>query len=84
MGYCGTGNNRALRKLLSLVASDVSDDVKRACAMAIGFLMINDYEQIFKVVRLLSVSYNPHVKYGTAMALGIACANTANSEAIEI
>jgi len=50
MAYCGTSNNRALKKLLSLTASDVSDDVRRASTMSIGYLMINDYEQIFKMI----------------------------------
>merc|ERR1711915_1097397 len=34
------------------------------------------------VVQLLSESYNPHVRYGAAMALGIACAGTGNKEAL--
>lgn len=33
-------------------------------------------EQCPSVVSLLSESYNPHVRYGAAMALGIACAGT--------
>jgi len=33
-------------------------------------------------MRLLSISYNPHVRYGTALALGIACAGTMFPEAI--
>ena len=33
---------------------------------------------------LLAVSYNPHVRYGTALALGIACAGTALNEAINL
>merc|ERR1711974_490533 len=33
-------------------------------------------------VQLLSESYNPHVRYGAAMALGIACAGTGNKEAL--
>ena len=33
-------------------------------------------EQCPSVVSLLSESYNPHVRFGAAMALGIACAGT--------
>ena len=33
-------------------------------------------EQCPSVVSLLSESYNPHVRYGAAMALGIACSGT--------
>ena len=33
-------------------------------------------EQCPSIVSLLSESYNPHVRYGAAMALGIACAGT--------
>lgn len=35
-------------------------------------------------MKLLSISYNPHVRYGTALALGIACAGTMFSEAIQM
>ena len=84
MAYAGTGNNIALKKLLSLAASDVSDDVRRSAVMAMGYLMLADYDQMFKVISLLYVSFNPHVRYGAAMALGIACANTCHPEAIKI
>ena len=36
------------------------------------------------VVQLLSESYNPHVRYGAAMALGIACSGTGNKEALAL
>jgi 26S proteasome regulatory subunit N2 len=35
-------------------------------------------------MRLLILSYNPHIRYGTALALGIACAGTMFSDAISM
>lgn len=84
MAYVGTGNHNTLAKLLRIAASDVSDDVRKASAMAIGFVMINHYKKVPKVISLLANSYNPHVRYGAAIALGISCANTNFSEAITI
>lgn len=40
--------------------------------------LIRTPEQCPSVVSLLSESYNPHVRYGAAMALGICCAGTGN------
>jgi len=36
------------------------------------------------MVELLAESYNPHVRYGATMALGIACAGTGLDEAIDL
>ncbi|CAB1324706.1 unnamed protein product [Coregonus sp. 'balchen'] len=41
-------------------------------------------DQCPSVVSLLSESYNPHVRCGAAMALGICCAGTGNKEAINL
>ena len=41
-------------------------------------------EQCPSIVSLLSESYNPHVRYGAAMALGIACAGTGIKEALSL
>ena len=84
MAYCGTGSNKAIRKLLHVAVSDVNDDVRRAAVMALGFLLFKTPEQCPGVVSLLSESYNPHVRYGAAMALGIACAGTGSKEAIAL
>lgn len=40
--------------------------------------LIRTPEQCPSVVSLLSESYNPHVRCGAAMALGICCAGTGN------
>lgn len=84
MAYCGTGNNKAIRKLLHVAVSDVNDDVRRAAVEALGFILFRTPEQCPSVVSLLSESYNPHVRYGAAMALGICCASTGNKEAIAL
>lgn len=82
MAYCGTGNNKAIRKLLHVAVSDVNDDVRRAAVMGLGFLLFKQPDHCPGVVQLLSESYNPHVRYGAAMALGIACSGTGNKEAL--
>jgi 26S proteasome regulatory subunit N2 len=64
--------------------SDVNDDVRRAAVTGIGFLLFRNPEQCPSVVSLLAESYNPHVRYGAAMALGIACAGTGLREAIAL
>jgi len=84
MAYAGTGNNAAIRKLLHVAVSDVNDDVRRAAVMGLGFLLFKQPEHCPGVVQLLIESYNPHVRYGAAMALGIACAGTGNKEALSL
>lgn len=84
MAYCGTGNNKAIRKLLHVAVSDVNDDVRRAAVEAIGFILFRNPEQCPSVVSLLSESYNPNLRYGAAMALGICCAGTGNKEALAL
>jgi len=84
MAYAGTGNNKAMRKLLHVAVSDVNDDVRRSAVQSLGFLLYRTPEQVPSVVSLLSESYNPHVRCGAAMALGIACAGTGLKEAIAL
>ena len=84
MAYCGTGSNKAVRKLLHVAVSDVSDDVRRMAVMALGFILFRKPNSVPRMVELLSESYNPHVRYGAAMALGISCAGTGLDEAIDL
>ena len=82
--YACTGSNAALFRLLHVAVSDVSDDVRRAAVTAIGFVLAGTPAQTPKVVKLLAESYNPHVRYGATMAVGISCAGTGLREAIEL
>jgi len=84
MAYCGTSSNKAIKKLLHVAVSDVNDDVRRVAVTSLGFLLFRSPEQCPSVVSLLSESYNPHVRYGAAMALGIACAGTGLKDAIAL
>eukprot|EP01132_Coremiostelium_polycephalum_P003896 gene3896-4863_t len=84
MAYCGTGNNDALRKLLHFAVSDGSDSVRRAAVTCIGFVLSRQPEKCPKAISLLAESYNPHVRYGAAIALGISCAATGHKEALDI
>lgn len=84
LAYCGTANNKAIRQLLHVAVSDVSDDVRRAAVIALGFVLFRQPEQVPKLVSLLAESYNPNVRYGAAIALGIACSGTGMKEAITL
>jgi len=82
LAYRGTSNNGAIRRLLHFAVSDVSDDVRRAAVLSLGFVLYQTPEQCPRVVALLSESYNPHMRYGAAMAVGIACSGTGLVEAV--
>lgn len=84
LAYCGTGSNKAVRRLLHVAVSDVNDDVRRVAVMSLGFILFRKHQSVPRMVELLAESYNPHVRYGSAMALGISCAGTGLDEAIEL
>lgn len=68
MAYRGTANNFAIQKLLHFAVSDVSDDVRRAAVLCLGFVLMGVPEQCPRIVALLAESYNPHVRYGMTQA----------------
>ncbi|KAE8352614.1 armadillo-type protein [Aspergillus coremiiformis] len=84
LAYCGSGSNKAVRKLLHVAVSDVNDDVRRVAVLSLGFILFRKYQSVPRMVELLAESYNPHVRYGAAMALGISCAGTGLDEAIDL
>jgi len=82
--YACSADKGAIDKLLHLAVSDANDDVRRAAAVGLGFVLDQRPEELLKVIELLLASYNPHVRYGAAMALGVGLAGTASSRAIDL
>ncbi|CCJ30008.1 unnamed protein product [Pneumocystis jirovecii] len=84
MAYCGTENNKAIKRLLHTAVSDVNDDVRRASVISLGFILLRNSFTLPRMIELLSESYNPHVRYGAGLALGIACAGSAMPDALDL
>eukprot|EP00301_Raphidiophrys_heterophryoidea_P010428 c1554_g1_i1.p1 GENE.c1554_g1_i1~~c1554_g1_i1.p1 ORF type:complete len:1020 (-),score=254.89 c1554_g1_i1:84-3095(-) len=84
LAYAATADNGAIRRLLHVAVSDVSDDVRRAAVLSLGFVLASEHQECPKVVSLLAESFNPHVRYGAAMAVGISCAGTGLKEAVDL
>lgn len=81
LAYAGTGNNGAVRALLHAAVSDVSDDVRRAAVTSLGLVLLRSPQEVPRLVGPLAESYNPHVRYGAALATGFACAGCAGGDA---
>jgi len=58
--------------------------VKRAALTNIGFLLFRKPEKIPDLLKQLAESYNPHLRYGAAMAVGVGCSGTGLSEALKL
>jgi 26S proteasome regulatory subunit N2 len=84
MAFAGTSNNSAVRRLLHVAVSDVNDSVRRAAVTCLGFVLFNQPEQLPNLVALLAESFNPHVRYGACMAVGIGCAGSGMAEAVAL
>jgi len=84
MAYAGTSDNSAIRRLLHAAVSESDDDVRRSAVIALGFVLFRNPEELPRLLELLAASYNPHVRYGVAMALGIAFCGTGDQAAIDL
>lgn len=82
LAYCGTADNKAIRMLLYSAVSDVSDDVRRAAVISLGFVLFRHAKMLPHIVSLLAESCHAHVRYGAAMAIGVACIGTGSPMAI--
>lgn len=83
MAYAGTQNNKAIERLLLASVKDTFDEVRRNAVMMIGFVTSMNPEVCLDMVKVLTESYNPHVRYGVAMALGISAAGSGLPKVVE-
>lgn len=72
--YFNTSNPQVVRKLLKL-SNDISNEVKRAAIIALGFVLYHD-DKLISVIKMLLYSYNPYIRYGCILSLAIGCKNT--------
>lgn len=84
LAYCGTADNKAIRLLLHSAVSDVSDDVRRAAVISLGFVLFRHSKLLPRIVALLAESCHAHVRFGAAIAIGIACMGTGMPVAVEM
>jgi len=84
LAYCGTADNQAIKLLLHAAVTDVSDDVRRAAVISLGFVLFRHPKQLPRIVSLLSESCHAHVRYGAAIAIGIACIGSGSSVGVEL
>ena len=84
LAYCGTGSNKAIRILLHTAVSDVNDDVRMAAVIGLAFVLHKTPKRVPELVQLLLESFNPHVRYGSCMAVGIAMAGTGDAESVAL
>lgn len=84
LAYCGTGSNKAIRILLHTAVSDVSDDVRMAAVIGLAFVLYKTPDRVPQLVKLLLESFNPHVRYASCMAVGIAMAGSGDPESIAL
>lgn len=84
LAYCGTADNKAIRLLLHSAVSDVSDDVRRAAVIGLGFVLFRHPRLLPRIVALLAESCHAHVRFGAAIAIGIACMGTGMPAAVEM
>jgi 26S proteasome regulatory subunit N2 len=82
LAYCGTGSNKAIRLLLHTAVSDVSDDVRMAAVIGLAFILYKTPNRVPELVKLLLESFNPHVRYASCMAVGIAMAGSGDAASI--
>ena len=84
MAFAGTSSNDALKRLYHLAIGDSNEEVRRAACISMGFVLLNEPEKLPDVIKLLSQNFNPHIRYGCALAIGICCSGKRTDAVLNI
>ncbi|KAI5176315.1 26S proteasome regulatory subunit N2 [Nematocida sp. LUAm1] len=91
--YVGTGDLKAVRKLLSLISTNASEDVKRISVFSIGLVLSNQSmnkmsgEKVYElctVLEPLTQSYSEYVRAAAALTLGMFLVGTGCKKSLEL
>ncbi|MES1904530.1 MAG: proteasome regulatory particle base subunit [Paramarteilia canceri] len=76
--YAATQNSQVISKLLHFISHDVSDLVKQTACQALGFVLAKPawtsaeiVSESLEIFHPLIVHHNPHVRFGSCLALAI-------------
>eukprot|EP00917_Polyrhabdina_sp_WS-2016_P009903 GHVP01021725.1.p1 GENE.GHVP01021725.1~~GHVP01021725.1.p1 ORF type:complete len:871 (+),score=165.35 GHVP01021725.1:7-2619(+) len=69
--YAGKYNLKSISTLQNAIVSDLDDSVKRNAAISLGFVMCKKRHLLLDICKPLLSHYNPSVRYGALLALGI-------------
>eukprot|EP00758_Cryptobia_borreli_P015209 Tbor_TRINITY_DN6001_c5_g4::TRINITY_DN6001_c5_g4_i1::g.11306::m.11306/K03032/PSMD1, RPN2; 26S proteasome regulatory subunit N2 len=84
LAYVGTNSTHAIELLLNSAVRDTSNDVRRNAVTMIGLVSFKNLSQCLDMTKVLTDSYNSHIRYGVAMALAIAACGTGDKKVVDI
>lgn len=93
--YVATGDLSVVGKLLSIISTDASEDVKKVAIFSIGLVLTTKTETcknanfnkdsiLFKILEPLAQSHSAYVRSGVALAMGMFMAGSGCKEALEV
>uniref|UniRef100_A0A914L2N8 26S proteasome regulatory subunit RPN2 C-terminal domain-containing protein n=1 Tax=Meloidogyne incognita TaxID=6306 RepID=A0A914L2N8_MELIC len=82
MAYAGSGNADVVKRLLEKVAADPSSVLNDLLQLLLDLFLGGNPELCLSHTGMLFEHFNGHIRYGAAIALGIACAGSGYKESV--
>ncbi|KAI5191572.1 26S proteasome regulatory subunit N2 [Nematocida sp. AWRm77] len=89
--YVGTGDLLVVRRLLSVISTDASEDVKKVAVFSIGLVLSSPTEkprekesELCSVLEPLAQSHSAYVRSGVALTLGMFLVGTGCKKALDL